>query len=130
MAKMLPIGMAERAVAMNAALASMQRMRIMKVLGSAEHGTIGVSDVAETLGMAQSTATKHLQILHDAGFVTRKKVGTTVYYSDNPDALADYRRIIDCAFIAQKTPCINDWDCENCPDAASCNTGIEWWNRD
>lgn len=118
--------MVARAVRMNAALASEQRMRIMKVLGSAEHGTVSVGDVAEALGMAQSTATKHLQVLRDAGFVRRDKVGATVYYSDDPDALAEYRRIIDCAFAAQKTPCVNSWDCEGCPDAAGCNTGMEW----
>jgi len=126
MAKRKPESMAERAVAMNAALASMPRMKIMKVLGSAERDTVSVSDVAEALGMAQSTTTKHLQVLHDAGFVKRKKVGATVYYSDDPEALAEYRRIVDCAFAAQKTPCVNGWDCEGCPDAATCNTCIEW----
>lgn len=115
--------LAERAVAMNAALASVPRMKIMKALGSSERGTVSVSDVAGMLGMAQSTATKHLQVLHDAGFVKRRKVGATVYYSDDSDALAEYRRIIDCAFLAQKTPCINGWDCDSCPDAATCNTG-------
>lgn len=126
MAKVRTEGMAERVVVMNAALASMPRMRIMKVLGSAEEETMSVSDVAKVLGMAQSTATKHLQILHDAGFVRRRKVGATVYYSDDPGALAEYRRLIDCAFLAQKTPCVNGWDCETCPDASTCNTGIEW----
>ena len=116
----------ERSERMNGALASSQRMRIMKVLGTAESGTVSVSDVAKTLGMAQSTATKHLQILHDAGIVTRKKVGATVYYAEDPRAIAEYRKLIDCMFLAQRTPCINDWDCGSCPDAAACNTGTEW----
>lgn len=126
MARRTTESMAEKAVAMNAALASIPRMKIMKVLGSAERETVSVSDVAETLGMAQSTTTKHLQVLHDAGFVKRKKVGATVYYSDDPEALAEYHRIVDCAFAAQKTPCVNEWDCESCPDAVTCNTGMEW----
>lgn len=128
MARRHPESLVERAVIMNSALSSAQRMRIMKVLGSAERDTVSVSDVAEALGIAQSTATKHLQLLHDAGFVKRKKVGATVYYSDDPAALAEFRRVIDCAFMAQKTPCVNSWDCEGCPNASSCNTGFEWWD--
>lgn len=120
------VGMIEKTTIMNNALSSPQRMRIMKVLGSAEVNTRSVSDVANILGMSQSTVTKHLQILHRAGFVKRKKVGSTVYYSADAEGLEEYRKLIDCAFIAQQTECVNNWQCEDCPQKVNCNTDFEF----
>lgn len=120
------VGMIEKTTIMNHALSSPQRMRIMKVLGSAEINTRSVSDVANILGISQSTVTKHLQVLYRAGFVKRKKVASTVYYSADAEGLAEYRKLIDCAFIAQQTDCVNNWECDNCPEKVNCNTDFQF----
>ena len=59
------------------ALAEPARLHIMQVLRSGEH-TVG--ELVEATGFGTANVSKHLQILHGAGFVTRRKEGLYVYY--------------------------------------------------
>ncbi len=54
------------------------RVKILKML---EKRSMCVCEIQEGLGTAQSTASKHLKILEDAGLVTSKKDGLWVNYS-------------------------------------------------
>jgi ArsR family transcriptional regulator len=70
------------------ALSDKTRVRILKML---QHKTMCVCEVQAVLGIAQSTTSKHLQILEDAGLVKRTKEGLWVNYdidenSHNPFA--------------------------------------------
>lgn len=56
----------------------------LSVLHELEHGALTVSELVEATGLAQGNLSKHLQQLHAAGFVTRRREGMFVYY-----ALAD-----------------------------------------
>jgi len=60
------------------ALAEPARLRIMQALRGGEH-TVG--DLVEATGLGTANVSKHLQILHAAGFVTRRKEGLHVHYS-------------------------------------------------
>ena len=70
-------GMLEVAARRFRALGEMQRLRILQVL---EHGERSVGTiVAESRG-SQSNISRHLQALHDAGLVRRRREGNSVVY--------------------------------------------------
>lgn len=60
------------------ALSDSNRVKIMKML---QHRPLCVCEIKETLGVAQSTASKHLKILEDADLVRSFKDGLWVNYS-------------------------------------------------
>src|SRR3954468_22801306 len=60
------------------ALSDPTRVRILSVL---RRGEQAVGQIALAAGTQQSTASKHLQVLHHAGFVQRRRDASTVFYS-------------------------------------------------
>lgn len=94
---------------------------MIKVLGSHQEAPLSVSEVAETLRISQPTATKHLKILHRAGWVNRDEASPRVHYTLNLDTVAEYRRLLDLAFAHALTPCVNSFDCETCPFEETCH---------
>lgn len=60
------------------ALAEPVRLQILDRLRKGER-TVG--DLVRETGLAQANVSKHLQVLHDAGFVTRRKEGLFAWYS-------------------------------------------------
>lgn len=63
------------------ALGEPARLEILNVL---RDGEMTVTELADETELAQANLSKHLQLLHALGFVTRRKEGLYVYY-----ALAD-----------------------------------------
>jgi len=59
------------------ALSDPARVRIMKML---QHKTMCVCEIYTALEKAQSTTSKHLKILEDAGLITFQKKGLWVNY--------------------------------------------------
>lgn len=59
------------------ALSDPSRVKIMKMLQRRE---MCVCEIQAALGVAQSTSSKHLQILEDAGLILSKKEGLWVNY--------------------------------------------------
>jgi DNA-binding transcriptional ArsR family regulator len=59
------------------ALAEPARLHIMQALRGREQ-TVG--ELVEATGFGTANVSKHLQLLHGAGFVTRRKEGLYVYY--------------------------------------------------
>lgn len=60
------------------ALSDPNRVKMMKILQSRP---LCVCEIKETLGIAQSTASKHLKLLEDAGLTRSFKDGLWVNYS-------------------------------------------------
>lgn len=60
------------------ALSDPNRVKMIKILQSRP---LCVCEIKETLGIAQSTASKHLKLLEDAGLVRSFKDGLWVNYS-------------------------------------------------
>ena len=81
------------------ALAEPARLHIMQSLRSGEQ-TVG--ELVEATGLGTANVSKHLQLLHGAGFVTRRKEGLFVYYGL---AGEDVFRLCDivCGRIAAET---------------------------
>ncbi|MFA1540281.1 ArsR/SmtB family transcription factor [Actinomadura monticuli] len=49
-----------------------------------------VSVIQERAGMSQPTVSAHLKVLHQAGLVTRKKVGAWQYYKRDESAIRGF----------------------------------------
>ena len=60
-----------------AALAEPARLHIMQALRGGER-TVG--ELVDVTGLGTANVSKHLQLLHGAGFVTRRKEGLHVFY--------------------------------------------------
>ncbi len=60
------------------ALSDPNRVRVVKLLQEEE---LCVCEIKEVLGLAQSTVSKHMKILEDAGLVEKKRQGTWMIYS-------------------------------------------------
>ncbi len=60
------------------ALSDPNRVRVVKLLQADE---LCVCEIQEVLGLAQSTVSKHMKILEDAGLVERQRQGTWIIYS-------------------------------------------------
>lgn len=60
------------------ALSDPNRVRVVKLL---QMGELCVCEIKEVLGLAQSTVSKHLKILEDAGLLEKKRQGTWMIYS-------------------------------------------------
>ena len=59
------------------ALGEPARLRILDALRS---GELTVGDLCEKTGLNQANLSKHLQLLHNYGFVERRKEGLYVHY--------------------------------------------------
>jgi DNA-binding transcriptional ArsR family regulator len=80
-------------------LADPTRRRIVEALRGGEHQ---VGDVVMNAGVHQSGVSRHLRILHEAGFVSMRPDGQRRLYALRPEPfreldawLAEYRRIWD-----------------------------------
>ena len=60
------------------ALGEPARLRLLNVL---REGEKTVTQLMEATALGQANVSKHLQLLHSMGYVTRRKSGLNVYYS-------------------------------------------------
>jgi DNA-binding transcriptional ArsR family regulator len=60
------------------ALAEPARLELLNCL---RQGEMTVSELLDATGLGQANVSKHLQLLHSHGFVSRRKDGLFVYYS-------------------------------------------------
>ncbi len=67
----------ESFVRLSKAISDPTRVRMLKLL---ERGELCVCEIMAVLGLVQSTASKHLNILKMAGLVESRKGGTWSYY--------------------------------------------------
>jgi len=75
------------------ALGDESRIRVLKML---EVKTLCVCEIAEVLGLALSTVSRHLKVLEDNGLVHRAKDGLWVEYSlASPDTGTPARDLLD-----------------------------------
>ena len=91
---------------MLAALASPKRLQVLQWLkdprahfppqrdGDLVDDGVCVVFIARKLGVAQPTATAHLQALARAGLVTAKRIGQWTFYQRDEAALADLKQAI------------------------------------
>ena len=83
------------------AISDRSRLRILKML---EPGELCVCQITDTLGLAQSTVSKHLSQLRQANLVTDRKQGLWVYYRLHHEHPAPAQK----AFLALVRASLND----------------------
>ncbi len=66
-----------------AVLADPTRVRLLHTLSTSASGAMRIGDLAESLGISQSTCSHHCQLLRKVGFVVIDKVGTSSMVSVN-----------------------------------------------
>lgn len=86
--------MLERVAEQFRALGEPSRLRLMNLLFDGEQ-TVG--ELVETSGLSLANVSKHLGLLHQVGWVTRKKDGVRVVY-----ALADERTFGLCELMCNR----------------------------
>ncbi len=74
----IPPAMLERVAQQFRALAEPSRLRLMNLLFAGERS---VGELVERSGLSLANASKHLGLLHRAGWISRRKEGQTVVYS-------------------------------------------------
>jgi L-amino acid N-acyltransferase YncA/DNA-binding transcriptional ArsR family regulator len=67
-----------------AVLADPTRVRLLHTVSTSRSGAMRVGDLAEALGVSQSTCSHHVKKLAEVGFVAVDKVGTASVVSVNP----------------------------------------------
>ncbi|MDZ7728703.1 MAG: metalloregulator ArsR/SmtB family transcription factor [Dehalococcoidia bacterium] len=82
------------------ALGDPTRLAIVEAL--VFEGESNVSELVQHLGASQANVSKHLRILHDAGFVARRQEGTSVYYRVEDPGIIQLCDIV-CARIREQT---------------------------
>jgi DNA-binding transcriptional ArsR family regulator len=65
------------------AMADRTRQKVMRLLAEQE---LSVSELVEVLGQPQSTVSRHLKVLREAGLVEDRRAGATVMYAPAPGA--------------------------------------------
>jgi ArsR family transcriptional regulator, arsenate/arsenite/antimonite-responsive transcriptional repressor len=88
-----------RAAALFHALSDEIRLDVVALL---LHGERCVCDLMDELEMAQSRLSWHLKTLSDAGVISGRKEGRWVYYSLNPDAIAEARSFLDALKVSAR----------------------------
>lgn len=73
------------------ALSDPNRVRVIKMLGAKE---LCVCEVRQLIGLAQSTVSKHLKILEEAGLVTYRKEGSWIIYRLTQGEESEYARVM------------------------------------
>lgn len=113
-------GLIDKICTYNKAMAEPTRLKILKLLWSHAAKPLTVSQVAETLGLSQPAATKHLQLLLQSGLLTRSREGPAVFYQVSADGFKEYKRTVDIVMMVLNRPCINNFRCDNCPHKDNC----------
>ncbi|MFP5210954.1 MAG: ArsR/SmtB family transcription factor [Acidobacteriota bacterium] len=92
------------------------RLRLLQVLETEER-TVG--DLVIALDGNQPNVSKHLQLLHDAGIVSRRREGTSIYYGIADPMIFKLCDLV-CRSAAEKAR--EDFDDLNATTAASVRT--------
>lgn len=71
------------------ALSDPSRVRVLKLL---EQKELCVCEIQAVLGLAQSTVSKHMKLLEDAGLVERSRQGSWIIYSLADDSESEYAK--------------------------------------
>ena len=82
----------QRAARLFQALSDQTRLSILDRL---RHGERCVCELTDALDAAQSRLSFHLKVLKDTGLVTDRREGRWMYYTLNPDALAEIGELVD-----------------------------------
>jgi L-amino acid N-acyltransferase YncA len=97
---------AERCAERFAVLADPTRVRLLHTLSTSPAGALRIGDLADRLGIGQSTCSHHCRLLREAGLVTIDKVGTSSMVSVDASCCAGLPHAVDVVTgTLSATPC-------------------------
>ena len=76
------------------AVADPVRLRLISLVAAHADAEACVCDLTDPVGLSQPSVSHHLKVLTEAGFLTRSKRGTWVYYGLVPGALDSVSRLL------------------------------------
>ena len=79
-------------------LSDPMRLRILQVL---ETGETSVSALAEAVESTQPNVSKHLKLMQEAGMLSRRQEGNTVYYSISDPTVFELCDVV-CSSLAER----------------------------
>ena len=79
------------------ALADPTRLRLISLVAASADQEACACDLTEPVGLSQSTVSHHLKVLTDAGFFSRRQVGTWAHFALVPGALDSVARLLTSA---------------------------------
>ncbi len=83
---LVPDALLDRVAQRFRVLGDASRLAIVRLL--LERDELSVGEVVDEVGMSQANVSKHLRLLFDAGIVSRRREGTSAYYSVVDDSVA------------------------------------------
>lgn len=78
---------AEQIAVLFRVLGEPSRLQLLSLIASQPTGSACVCELIEPLGLSQPTVSHHLKVLYEAGFLTRERRGTWIYYQVVPETL-------------------------------------------
>ena len=76
----------------------------LKILHTICHDERSVSSIVAATGATQTNVSRHLSLMHQAGVVSRRRDGNTVYYKVLDPEFAEICRTSACGSRAASTP--------------------------
>ncbi len=73
----------------------------LQMLQQLETGRMGVTELAASINSTQPNVSKHLKMMQDAGLISRKQEGNTVYYSIADDSVFELCDVV-CGSLREK----------------------------
>lgn len=87
------------------ALGDLTRLKIIYLLATDMTGTLGVSDLAERLGISQPAVSQHLKTLRGEGIVESRREGLYVYHTINRGRMVTLREHFDQMYASVMDTC-------------------------
>ncbi len=78
---------AEQLAVLFRVLGEPSRLQLLSLIASQPTGAACACELIEPLGLSQPTVSHHLKVLYEAGFVTKERRGTWIYYQVVPQTL-------------------------------------------
>jgi ArsR family transcriptional regulator, arsenate/arsenite/antimonite-responsive transcriptional repressor len=95
---------AEQLAVMFRVLGEASRLQLLSLIASQPTGAACVCELIEPLGLSQPTVSHHLKVLYDAGFLTKERRGTWIYYQVVPETFQAICSSLKLPDIASATP--------------------------
>ena len=96
----LPLQLLEHVAERFRVLGDLNRLRIVETLRAS--GELNVGELVTRLEMSQANVSKHLRVLHEAGIVARRPIGTAAYYSVTDPSIVQLCDLVCERLRAQK----------------------------
>lgn len=86
------------------AVAEPMRLRILSLIASLGGEDVCACEFPGVLGISQPTASHHLKVLTEAGYLTRVQRGKWAHYTLVPETFAQARSLLDIGTIQASAP--------------------------